>query len=66
MKSTFINRDGSPFQIDPFTLGDGEQWNRTIVAPSGMGMSLHLCQLSEYRIEGSHTCNVYDLSLIHI
>lgn len=63
MKSTFISRDGSPLNIDPFNLGDGEAWNKTIVAPSGMGMSLHLCQLSEYRIEGSRTCYVYDKGL---
>lgn len=41
MKSTFISRDGSPLNIDPFNLGDGEAWNKTIVAPSGTGMSLH-------------------------
>lgn len=45
MKSTFISRDGSPLNIDPFNLCDGETWNKTIVALSGTEMSLHYRKL---------------------
>lgn len=58
MKSAFISRDGSPLNFDPFNLGDGEAWNKTIVAPSGIGMSFHLCELIENFMKGSGACFV--------
>ena len=53
MKSTFIGCDGSSLNIDPFNLGDGEAWNKTIVAPSGAGMSSAIeAAYKQYRING--------------
>lgn len=57
MKST-ISRDGS----NPFNLCDGEAWNKTIVAPSGSGMSLTYVNLANIA-RGSGTCFVYDKGL---